>query len=91
LLHLHRILLTWALWLRAAPKFSHFFIATGLPKLGLKTEEGICQVLAHMWLQKQLQACTGSSPMPTVNFADAAAFQFQTSGGGTTKKKVRGY
>jgi hypothetical protein len=76
------------LWLWAAPEFSHCSIAAGsFPGLDLKTEEGICQLLAHMWLQTKLSAHMGRSPMPAGSLADVPAVQFRKSGGGTTKKK----
>eukprot|EP00243_Klebsormidium_subtile_P007686 TRINITY_DN3461_c0_g2_i1.p1 TRINITY_DN3461_c0_g2~~TRINITY_DN3461_c0_g2_i1.p1 ORF type:complete len:435 (+),score=78.11 TRINITY_DN3461_c0_g2_i1:29-1306(+) len=55
------------------------------PALEPVIEEGICQVLAHMWLQTQLPAHSPNEQKPTQTFAGIPDYQFRISDGGREK------
>jgi hypothetical protein len=47
------------------PKFyANFCIYEGFRTLSQDVEEGICQVLAHMWLESELSSASGSNFVP---------------------------
>lgn len=53
--------------MRLSQFYANFCIYEGFRTLSQDVEEGICQVLAHMWLESELSSAPGS------NFASASS------------------
>ncbi|GAB4848897.1 Protein DA1- 1 [Ancistrocladus abbreviatus] len=58
----------------------------GYPNLSPEVEEGICQVLAHMWLDSEIMAGSGSSSESTSSSSSSSA---SSSTSGSSKKGKR--
>ncbi|KAL7141259.1 hypothetical protein ABFS83_08G041600 [Erythranthe nasuta] len=61
----------------------------GYPNLSSDVEEGICQVLAHMWLDSEILAGSGSSSSSNVTSASTSSSSSSSSLPGSSKKGKR--
>ncbi|KAL8476028.1 hypothetical protein ACS0TY_028628 [Phlomoides rotata] len=60
----------------------------GYPNLNPEIEEGICQVLAHMWLDSEIMAGSGSSvASSSASSSSSSAFSSASSSGSSKKGK----
>lgn len=59
----------------------------GYPNLSPDVEEGICQVLAHMWLESEILAGSGSSAASSSSASSSSSSSPESSSSSTSSKK----
>lgn len=62
---------------------------SGYPNLNPEIEEGICQVLAHMWLDSEIMAGSGSSSVASSSASSSSSASTSASSSGSSKKGKR--
>ncbi|XP_039000021.1 protein DA1-related 1-like isoform X1 [Hibiscus syriacus] len=59
----------------------------GYPNLSPEVEEGICQVLAHMWLDSEIYAASGSDAASSSSSSSSSSSPSSSSSSSTSSKK----
>ncbi|KAK8674037.1 hypothetical protein V6N13_112339 [Hibiscus sabdariffa] len=62
----------------------------GYPNLSPEVEEGICQVLAHMWLDSEIYAASGSDAAPSSSSSSSSSSPPSSSSSSSSTSSKKG-